>query len=484
MVDAGMSWDVETDVVVVGFGGAGCAAAISAHDAGARVLVLDKESGARAGGSTRVSGAVWFDNQDPERAAVYLRSLSAGRPIPEPVIEVWARETARNSAWMESLGIPIGLAVAPPAEFPDLEGSDVMRGWIGVEGRMGDGLLWAALSDAVRARDIEVRLGAAARELVTDDGTVLGVLAETADGSPLRIRARRGVVLATGGFEADPDLVRDHLRLTDPVVWGTPAATGDGLRMAVKAGADLWHMSNMMTLPGLRAPGYEAGFYTAFPATNAFVYLGFDGRRLCNERVALGHGHARINGSYQLFPTTPMHIVFDESARRAGPIVPGRERLAVGWASLIEGYEWSSDNSAEIGKGWIHRADTVEELAELIHVDPEVLRATLDRYNAACAAGSDDQFGRPAKTLAPISEPPYYAFTSAPILAWSNGGPRRNEHAEVLDPFGATIPGLYAAGNVSSTYSWCKDGGFHIADALAFGRVAGSRAAARTTDGQ
>ncbi|WP_433665795.1 FAD-dependent oxidoreductase [Nocardia sp. CA-136227] len=482
MVDAGMSWDVETDVVVVGFGGAGCAAAISAHDAGARVLVLDKESGARAGGSTRVSGAVWFDNQDPERAAVYLRSLSAGRPIPEPVIEVWAHETARNSAWMEGLGIPIGLAVAPPAEFPDLEGSDVMRGWIGVEGRMGDGLLWAALSDAVRARGIEVRLGTPARELVTDDRTVLGVLAETADGTTLRIRAARGVVLATGGFEANPDLVRDHLRLTDPVVWGTPAATGDGLRMAVKAGADLWHMSNMMTLPGLRAPGYEAGFYTAFPATNAFVYLGFDGRRLCNERVALGHGHARINGSYQLFPTIPMHIVFDESARRAGPIVPGRERLAVGWASLIEGYEWSSDNSAEIGKGWIHRADTVQELAELIHVDPKVLRATLDRYNAACAAGSDDQFGRPAKTLAPISEPPYYAFTSAPILAWSNGGPRRNEHAEVLDPFGATIPGLYAAGNVSSTYSWCKDGGFHIADALAFGRVAGSRAAARTTD--
>ncbi|WP_328602653.1 FAD-dependent oxidoreductase [Nocardia terrae] len=225
-------------MVVVGFGGAGCAAAIAAHDAGARVLVLDKESASRAGGSTRVSGAVWFDNRDPERAAVYLRSLSAGRPVPEPVVEVWARETARNSEWMESLGIPVGLAVPAPAEFPDLEGSDVMCGWIGVEGRMGDGLLWAALSQAVRARDIDVRLETPARELITADGKVVGLLADAPDGSPLQVRATRGVILATGGFEANPEMVRDHLRLTDPVVWGTPAATGDGLRMAVEAGAD------------------------------------------------------------------------------------------------------------------------------------------------------------------------------------------------------------------------------------------------------
>ncbi|WP_328602679.1 FAD-binding protein [Nocardia terrae] len=116
----------------------------------------------------------------------------------------------------------------------------------------------------------------------------------------------------------------------------------------------------------------------------------------------------------------------------------------------------------------------------MLRVDPDVLRHSIDRYNAACAAGADDRFGRPARTLTPLSEPPYFAFTAAPILAWSNGGPRRNENAEVLDPFGAVIPGLYAAGNVSSTYSWCKDGGFHIADALAFGRVAGHHAATRT----
>lgn len=470
-------WDVETDVVVVGFGAAGCSAAIAAHDAGAQVLVLEKMAAGREGGSTRVSGAVWFDNRAPERAATYLRSLSAGRPIPEPVVQAWARETARNTEWMQSLGITVGLAVPAPPEYPELEGSDVMTGWIGVDGTMGGGLLWAALAEAVRSRGIEVRLQTPARELVVDDGVITGVLAATADETGLRIRARRGIVLATGGFEADPAMVRDHLGLTDPVIWGSPAATGDGHRMALKAGADLWHMANMMTLPGLRAPGYEAGFYTAFPYSKGYIYLGRDGRRCCNETVALRHGHARIHGSYQLFPTEPMVILFDESARRAGPIVPGRDVLAVSWAQQIEGYDWSPDNSAEIDKGWIHRADALPELAALLDMDPNTLQHTVDRYNAACAAGADDQFSRHPRTLVPLTEPPYYAFPSAPILAWSNGGPRRNENAQVLDPSGEVIPALYAAGNLSSTYSWSKDGGFHIADALAFGRTAGHHAA-------
>lgn len=95
----------------------------------------------------------------------------------------------------------------------------------------------------------------------------------------------------------------------------------------------------------------------------------------------------------------------------------------------------------------------------------------------------DEQFGRRADTLDAIGDGPYYAFTSAPMVAWSNGGPRRDEHCRVLDSFGATLPGLYAAGSISSTYSWCKDSGMHIADALAFGRIAGRTAAAATRGG-
>src|SRR5690606_3748341 len=127
----------------------------------------------------------------------------------------------------------------------------------------------------------------------------------------------------------------------------------------------------------------------------------------------------------------------------------------------------------------IGRAETIAELAELADVDPATLERTVARYNNACEIGRDDSFGRSPATLAPVSEPPFYVLDVAPLLGWSNGGPRRDGRAQVVDVDGTVIAGLYAAGEVSSTYSWAKDGGFHIADALAFGRVAGREAAAR-----
>src|SRR6185503_11340726 len=111
----------------------------------------------------------------------------------------------------------------------------------GVDGTMGSGKLFGALSKAVHERSIEVRTGTPARELITTSDGVTGVVADSADG-PVRIGARGGVVLATGGFENNPQMVRDYLGLPKPVVWGSPGSTGDGIRMAQKVGADLWHM--------------------------------------------------------------------------------------------------------------------------------------------------------------------------------------------------------------------------------------------------
>lgn len=491
-------WDLEADVVVLGHGAAGCAAAIEAHDAGARVVLLEKLPAGRAGGNTRVSGGAWFEPRDAERAAVYLASLCGGYPVPEPVIRTWAAETCRNTSWMRDVvGAEVAQVPAPlrqaadgkpaeiPPEFPELEGSDAVIGWRAVSGRLGDGVLLDALTAAVARRDIPVWLGTPAGSLVqeTQGGSVVGVNASSPEQRPLRVRARRGVVLATGGFEGNAQMVRDYLRFPDTLTWGSPHNTGDGHKMAQKAGADLWHMDNMMSVEGFRVPGFDSGFYARFSFRQGFLYVDLDGRRCANELPRTGHGNAWVNGGYEHVPVRSVHAIFDEETRRSGPISPNRSMLPVGWNLLVEDYEWSADNSAEIEKGWIHRADTIAGLAEALGVDPEILEATVARYNAACAAGHDDQFGRPAATLVPVSEGPFYAFTSAPIVGWSNGGPRRNERCEVLDPFGETIPGLYAAGSVSSTYSWCKDGGMHIADALAFGRVAGREAAQHAESG-
>lgn len=487
-ITEGLAWDLEVDTVVLGMGAAGCAAAIEAHDSGARVLILEKLPVELAGGNTRVSGGAWFDNLDPGRAAVYLNSLAGGFPLPDPVVQAWAQETARNTEWVEkTVGAttgPVGGAIGGtgpgmPAEFPELDGSDVYGGQIAVDGKLGSSRLLKALFAALEARGIAVRYSTPARELVLDPaGRVVGVEAADAEGSTLRVLARRGVILATGGFEGNAEMVRDYLRFPQTLTWGSPYNTGDGHKMAQKAGADLWHMDNMMTIEGFAVPGYQSGFYARFSFRRGFIYVDVNGNRCVNELPATGHGNAMIHGSYEHVPVRRLHAVFDEATRLAGPISPNSELLAVGWNLLVEGYQWSSDNSVEVEKGWLHKGETLEELAGKLEVDPASLIRSVHRYNASCEAGEDEQFGRLASTLTPLGDGPYYAFTSAPMVAWSNGGPRRDEQCRVLDPFGAVIDGLYAAGSVSSSYSWCKDGGFHIADALAFGRIAGRAASA------
>jgi succinate dehydrogenase/fumarate reductase flavoprotein subunit len=476
---AASSWDATTDVLVLGFGGAGCAAAIAAHDAGAEVLILEKMPESQQGGNLRVSGGVWFDTKDVKGSATYLRALCGGFPLDEDIIEVWAQETARNTEWIESLGIPTAMQSDPGPEYPELDGSDSYGGYIGVGGAFGREVLWKALVEQVRSRGIEVRVQTRALQLVQEHsgGPVHGVIAEH-DGKQIRIHARRGVVLATGGFENNPEMVRDYLGIPGrPTVWGSQAGTGDGIKMAMKAGADLWHMDNMMSAVGIKVPDFASGFLFD-PQHLGYVFVGLDGTRFTNELPHIGHGQALIAGSYELFPTKPSIFIFDEDTRLNGPVCPNLGQWPVGYNLLVEEYVWSEDNSIEIEKGWIHKADSIKELAGDVGVDPDTLQVTIDRYNAACNVGVDEQFGRAAETLIPLVKPPYYACEWGPMLGWTNGGPRRNHRAEVLDPFGDVIAGLYAAGNISSTYSWCKDGGFHIADALAFGRVAGREAAA------
>jgi succinate dehydrogenase/fumarate reductase flavoprotein subunit len=345
---------------------------------------------------------------------------------------------------------------------------------------MGNELLYRFLVSALAERGITILFDTEATTLLTDEsGAVIGV--ETVSGGiTSQIQARRGVILATGGFEANPAMVRDYLRLENPKIWGSPSATGDGHRMAQAVGADLWHMNNMMTITGISGDADDpSGHYLALWNAHNYVFLSQEGRRFTDESAEMRHGHVFKEGSYQHFPVQAMNIVFDETMRLAGPLSPGRDVLPVGRLVLDEDYEWSADNQAEIDKGWIVKADTLAELADKLGLDPAVVETSVRRYNEACADGIDDSFGRAPETLAPVTVAPFYAVSGPPLLGWSNGGPRRDGHSRVLDTAGNPIAGLYAAGAVSSTYSAAKDGGFHIADALAFGRVAGAHAATR-----
>ncbi len=179
-----------------------------------------------------------------------------------------------------------------------------------------------------------------------------------------------------------------------------------------------------------------------------------------------------------MFPDRPCFAIFDETTRLAGPVYPTIEAQPYGWTQRIEDYRWSADNGAEIEQGWIACAATVEELGARLGIDGKQLAATVKEYNAGCEAARDAGYGRSPETMAPIRKPPYYGFAWGPLLVYTCGGPRKNERAQVLDASGAVIARLYAAGEVASTYSNCMAGGQMIADALAFGRIAGRHAAA------
>jgi hypothetical protein len=210
-----------------------------------------------------------------------------------------------------------------------------------------------------------------------------------------------------------------------------------------------------------------------FAASHLFVDA--DGRRFGDETGYEVHDRLRALLSYlprnPNRPRLPSWTIFDETARLAGPLN--------GLLGTPNDYTWSPDNSAEVKSGWIKCADDPAGLARQMGVEPAVLEATLDEYNAAAQAGRDDRFGRSADTLVPLDTSRLYAIETWPGIAGTTGGPQHNERAQVLRPDGQPLPGLYAAGAVSLVWGHLIEHGGGLTDALVFGRLAGTHAAAR-----
>jgi succinate dehydrogenase/fumarate reductase flavoprotein subunit len=501
------------DVVVVGFGAAGLSAAITAHDAGASVLVLEKMPEGRAGGNSRVSGQVWFSPTDTEKAMVYLRALAGAYPIEERLARAWAEETAGNDDWVIARAREAGHRTpiedgdpfsgdraglvrltrgqhgadtdrdAPYLEFGDIEGADCGADYVTIGGSRGFGRLWLLLKTCVEERQIPVLFDTAAQRLVVDPagGEVVGIVARRPSGGDLEVDARAGVILACGGFAANAEMTRNYLRLPRATPWGSPGNTGDGIRMAQRIGADLAHPYNYMSVPGIAVPPYCAG-HRAEPKGNGFIHVGRDGRRFCNEIVDLRHGKARRGGSFDFFPGGPMWTIFDERTRLGGPLVPPRAVHPFGWNTQVERHVWSHDNRAEVDRGWIARGDAPEDLARRLGIDGDALAAEIAEFNDWATRGQGDQrFGRPQETMQPL-EPPFFGYEWAELLITTLGGVRKDERARAVDPWGRPIPGLYCAGDVASTYTWSLSGGMGLGDALAFGRIAGREVTARAVD--
>lgn len=486
-------FDKETDVLVIGYGGAGACAAIEAHDNGANVLIIEKLS--VGGGNTAVSAGGFMIPTDAKKAYDYLAStftLANSEMDPELVKE-FCKEIPAAKPFLEGLKPDTKIWVYGHAGFPRLPNADVIDK-CRLKGKGSGGIvLFNLYRHAVESvRKIPILFNTPATRLIRDGETIVGAVAQH-QGKTIHIKARKGVILATGGYEYDASGLHAFALGRDILSLGSPGNTGDGLRMAQAVGARLWHMSAFSCPLGMKVPGLKAAL--RFNAMGpGYIWVDQDGKRFVNEKgidihtclYAVNH----LDPVKNRYPRIPCYAILDDETIKTGPICGGRSS---GYGFFGENYKWSDDNSKEIESGIIIKADSIAELANKLNIPGTALQTTVERWNKDIRNGSDSLFNRAITRLpknkntaahvisAPLETGPVYGVPLYPALFNTQGGPKKNANAQVLNAFNEVIPRLYVVGELGSIWGDIYQGATNNAESIVFGRIAGRHAAGLKT---
>jgi succinate dehydrogenase/fumarate reductase flavoprotein subunit len=478
-------WDKEADVIVVGTGFTGLAATVTAAEAGAKVIVLEKASQLEEGGNSKVSGNMWWTPTDAENGFKYIQALAYGQTDDESLKALTAEMVKLNDWLSKKFGVvPKSIGGLFEPEHPELPGAESVRTW-GNNGQTLASQLYLPIREYVgKLNNVEFMYETPAKELIqAPNGEIVGIQADSG-GKPINIKAARGVVLGTGGFEFDFEMARQFLPGWPVFGRGTPHNTGDGIKMSQKVGAALWHMNN--TLGGfgcLMVPEYAPVLINLSMPAMGYIFVDKFGERFMNElrpnRHGFGHKEYQLffDGILGDFTRNPWWTVFDEATRLKGRVAMGNGTKFT-WFNAHGDYEWSKDNSAEVAKGWILTSPDLGALASQMDVDPQVLISTVTQYNDYCKAKVDADFERPEVSLLPLEKGPFYAMKTYPATYNTQGGPKRNAKCQILDVDGNPIPRLYSGGEMGSFWGWMYNGGGNNAEALSTGQIAGRNAAA------
>ncbi len=448
-------WEEEADLIIVGAGGAGLAAAAEAGTRGAKAIVLEKLP-VMGGSSAICGGALAFAGTDMQEEKgikdsselLYKDLMTVGENVNVPaLVQAYVDNQLDTYKWLKQLGVNfINVTI--------LSGMSVPRAH-----NVKPGNVIKILSDAAKEKGTRIIFGTATQRLVVDGqtGRVRGVIAERR-GKSVAFGAKKGVILASGGFARNKILIGKFVPpMANAKVLAGLGSQGDGLKMAWALGADLQDM------PYIKATfGFDLEAKTITEDIAAVFYHGAiivnkEGKRFINESKSY-----KLIGDVSLLQTDAMGFqVFDSAIRD--------KRVKADPGGSLESLE---------KRGRIFSAPSLAELAQKIGVPPAALEETVREYNANLEKGSDPQFGR--ATLAggfgkpvKIDAPPFYAFPSAAAILGTYGGILINDKTQVVDVFGRVIPGLYAAGEITGgVHGAAYMTGTSFGKSLIFGRLA------------
>jgi urocanate reductase len=474
-------WDKAADVVIIGAGGTGLVAAIEALEAGASVLLLDKLG--VAGGTTAVSGgviqasstkyqkAVGVQNDSPEAHYQYWMAASEGIADPD-LVRVLSDNAPANIDWLVAHGLNyVNVYGVDPIPYidPKLMVARIhVPGGAGESAKPGTGVFHIqALNDSATKKGAQFLFKTPATGLVRDPAKgVIGVMAQ-ADGKAIAVKANKAVILAASSFDFNKDMARafspqQYWALTKGICLCSPAATGDGIRMALDIGADLAGMGGTIGVPSVGI-GVAADMSTDGKAVPG-IWVNKYGQRFVNEA---GH-YAYVTRAVFDQEEHIAWAVFDENVKKLG----GKAMGGVFGA-------WSDDLAKEIASGVVKTGATLKDLAAVIGVNGAQLEATVTAWNKDAATGKDTLFGK-RDGVKPLDKAPYYATAVTEVNLGAIGGVKINTKAQVLDLFGKVIPRLYAGGMNAGGFigPYYPGSGTAIAATVCFGRLAGKNAAA------
>ncbi|MBW9205629.1 FAD-dependent oxidoreductase [Mumia sp. zg.B17] len=464
------------DVVVVGAGTAGIPCAVHAADAGARVLLVEKDT--RIGGTLHLSGghmaAGGYRRQrergiedSPEAHLADIRRISSGTAR-DDLVQIVAREAPATLNWLDDHGF--AFAPETPRIIYGHEPYETPRTSYGTdEGVSVLDVLRPELERACAEQGLVLWTNAAVTEILTDEsGAVVGVDVYR-EGRDVAVSAA-AVVLATGGYGADPDLFAE-LEGAPLVSAAARTATGDGLHLGMSVGARLQGQGTSLPtfggLPDPRTPG-RANWSDRQRLTSERppweIYVDRHGRRWVAEdegSIDLKE-RALAEVTDQTFWT-----VFDDVALSAASGTTQQ---------MVVGKEPDEVRAMMNTRPGLHAADTLDDLADLAGIDAAGLRETVGTYNEAVASGHDPAHGR-TFLPAPIAAPPFYAVRNHAITLVTFQGLDVDTSLAVRDESGNPIPGLYAVGEVIGAGATCGNSfcsGMLVTPALTFGRLLGT----------